>query len=120
LSQPRALVAVAAELQQQVIDALDGWELHVSPDGEDAIGCLWEASPDLVVIDFDLPRMTAYDLVRHLCMRRPELLCRTLILVEHDDAARALLEDVAIGCTLEKPFDADSFARAAESCRTSS
>jgi len=102
VSQGRALVAVAAELQQQVIDALDGWVLHAFPDGEAAIDHLWEGSPDLIVLDFDLPRMTAYDVVRHLSMRRPELLDRTVVLIDGNDNARALIEGVTIRRCIDK------------------
>jgi len=106
VSQGRALVAVAAELQQQVIEALDGWTLHAFPDGESAIDHLWEGSPDLIVLDFDLPRMTAYDVVRHLAMRRPELLARTTLLMGTDDNAHALIQGVAVGRCLAKPVAA--------------
>lgn len=102
VSQGRALVAVAAELQQQVIEALDGWTLHAFPDGESAIDHLWEGSPDLIVLDFDLPRMTAYDVVRHLSMRRPELLDRTVVLIDGNDHARALIENVTIRHCIDK------------------
>ena len=102
MSQGRALVAVAAELQQQVIEALDGWTLHAFPDGESAIDHLWEGSPDLIVLDFDLPRMTAYDVVRHLSMRRPELLPRTVVLIDGNDHARALIEGVTIRHCIDK------------------
>jgi CheY-like chemotaxis protein len=103
VSPGRALVAVAAELQQQVIEALDGWTLHVCADGEEAIDHLWEGSPDAIVLDFDLPRMTAYDVIRHLAMRRPELLCRTTLLMGSDENARALIQGVAVGRCLAKP-----------------
>ncbi len=102
MSYGRALVAVAAELQQQVIEALDGWILHTFPDGESAIDHLWEGSPDLIVLDFDLPRMTAYDVVRHLSMRRPELLERTVVLIDGNDNARALIEGVTIRHCIDK------------------
>ena len=105
VSQGRALVAVAAELQQQVIEALDGWTLHAFPDGESAIDHLWEGSPDLIVLDFDLPRMTAYDVVRHLSMRRPELLPRTVVLIDGNDNARALIEGVTIRHCIDKSAD---------------
>lgn len=112
VSQGRALVAVAAELQQQVIEALDGWILHAFPDGESAIDHLWEGSPDLIVLDFDLPRMTAYDVVRHLSMRRPELLDRTVVLIDGNDNARALIEGVTIRHCIDKSIGHTAIATA--------
>ncbi len=106
MSEGRGLVAVAAELQPQVIEALDGWSLHFCADGECAIEYLWDGSPDIIVLDFELPRMTAYDVIRHLAMRRPELLARTVVLIGGDESAHALIHSVAVGGRLAKPFTA--------------
>jgi CheY-like chemotaxis protein len=111
LTQGQALVAVAAELQPTVIEALDGWSLSFCVDGEEAIEQLWEGSPDLILLDFDLPRMTAYDVVRHLAMRRPELLDRTIVLVGPDENARALIQDVGVGRCLSRPVSLEKLAK---------
>ena len=102
----RALVAVGAELQQQLVEVLRGWAVHVVADGAAAIDYLWDASADLVILDFDLPRQSAYDVVRHLSMRRPELLGRTIAVFDGAPEVHALVQSVPIGSRLEKPVDA--------------
>jgi DNA-binding response OmpR family regulator len=104
--QGRALVAVGAELQQQLVEVLRGWAVISVADGEAAIDHLWEGSPDLVILDFDLPRQSAYDVIRHLSMRRPELLDRTIVLFDGPPEVHALVHAVPIGTRLQKPFDA--------------
>jgi CheY-like chemotaxis protein len=112
VSHARAPVAVAAELQPQVIEALDGWSLRFCADGEEAIGHLWDGSPDAIILDFDLPRMTAYDVVRHLALRRPELLARTVMLVDGEHSSQSLIQGVAIGRSLSKPIAVPSLSEA--------
>ena len=112
MPQGRALVAVGAELRQQLVEVLRGWAVIAVADGESAIDHLWEGSPDLIILDFDLPRQSAYDVIRHLSMRRPELLPRTIALFDGDPEVRALVHAVPIGTRLEKPVDASNLRTA--------
>jgi DNA-binding NarL/FixJ family response regulator len=112
VSHARALVAVAAELQPRVIEALDGWNLLFCADGEEAIDHLWDGSPDAIILDFDLPRMTAYDVVRHLAMRRPELVARTVVLIDGEHYVQSLIQGVAVGRCLSKPIAVSSLSEA--------
>jgi DNA-binding response OmpR family regulator len=85
-----------------------GWAVTSVADGEAAIDYLWEGATDLVILDFDLPRQSAYDVIRHLSMHRPELLDHTIVLFDGAPEAQALVHAVPIGTRLQKPFDSES------------
>jgi CheY-like chemotaxis protein len=87
--------------------------VHAVADGEAAIEHLWDASPNLIVLDLELPRHSAYDVLRHLSMYRPELLVRTVaIIAASSPEMNALVHAVTVGSYLEKPVDAASLRSA--------
>ncbi len=80
-------------------------EITVAEDGESAIEKLWTGSYDCILLDLMLPRLSGFDVVRHLMMRRPELLKATVIMTAAGDASLQFIDANAIGRVLRKPFD---------------
>src|SRR6185369_1045854 len=80
-------------------------EVTVAEDGESAIEKLWSGSYDCILLDLMLPRLSGFDVVRHLMMRRPELLKATVIMTAAGDASLQFIDPTAVGKVLRKPFD---------------
>ncbi|HJW93929.1 MAG TPA: response regulator [Thermoanaerobaculia bacterium] len=77
----------------------------LAEDGESAIEKLWSGSYDCILLDLMLPRLSGFDVVRHLMMRRPELLKATVIMTAAGDASLQFIDPTAVGKVLRKPFD---------------
>jgi len=77
----------------------------LAEDGESAIEKLWTGSYDCILLDLMLPRLSGFDVVRHLMMRRPELLKATVIMTAAGDASLQFIDANAVGKVLRKPFD---------------
>ncbi len=77
----------------------------LAEDGESAIEKLWSGSYDCILLDLMLPRLSGFDVVRHLMMRRPELLKATVIMTAAGDASLQFIDPTAVGMVLRKPFD---------------
>jgi DNA-binding response OmpR family regulator len=77
----------------------------IAEDGESAIEKLWSGSYDCILLDLMLPRLSGFDVVRHLMMRRPELLKATVIMSAAGDASLQFIDPTAVGKVLRKPFD---------------
>jgi DNA-binding response OmpR family regulator len=80
-------------------------EVTIAEDGESAIEKLWSGSYDCILLDLMLPRLSGFDVVRHLMMRRPELLKATVIMSAAGDASLQFIDPNAVGKVLRKPFD---------------
>ena len=80
-------------------------EVTLAEDGESAIEKLWTGSYDCILLDLMLPRLSGFDVVRHLMMRRPELLKATVIMTAAGDASLQFIDPTAVGKVLRKPFD---------------
>jgi DNA-binding NarL/FixJ family response regulator len=92
------------ELRQRVVAALGDPPAFDAGDGEAAIDHLWQATPSVIILDLELPRLSAYDVVRHLSMRRPELLPRVVVLTPEGDQIAPLLEELDLRHRVPKPF----------------
>lgn len=111
----RAVLVICADhdLEDLVTSALVGIPLLLVSDGESAIDVLWDGSPAAVVVDFDMARMGGYDVLRHLSMRRPELLERTIVLIDPDVGTLPLIEEVPVGYRVPKPLDIGALGKIA-------
>ena len=82
-----------------------GWDVAEATDGECAITVLWDGDFDAVLLDLMLPNLTGYDVLRHLSMRRPDLLARTIIVTGVGDVSLSFIDPATVFAVLHKPID---------------
>lgn len=80
-------------------------------DGEGAISHLFTGFFDAIVLDLMLPRLSGFDVIRHLMMRRPELLKSTIIVTGAQDATLQFVDANELYAVLHKPFDFNELPR---------
>jgi DNA-binding response OmpR family regulator len=91
-------------LRDRIARSLAEYEVSLAEDGEAAIEFLWNRSFDAIVLDLMLPRLSGYDVIRHLTMRTPELLRRTIITTGAVDGTLTYLQTEDVFALLRKPF----------------
>lgn len=74
-------------------------------DGEKAISHLYDESFDAIVLDLMLPRLSGFDVIRHLMMHRPELLGATIVMTGVGDSSLQFIDPSVLRAVLRKPFD---------------
>lgn len=102
-------------------EALRGFQppalIHVAETGQDALRYLWHEGepsetprPDLIFLDFNLPKLDARDLLRQIKEDRVTRLIPVAVLTSSDSEqdVRAAYE-LHANCYLRKPVDLDSF-----------
>ncbi len=74
-------------------------------DGEGAITHLFEESFDAIVLDLMLPRLSGFDVIRHLMMHRPDQLGVTIMITAAEDSSLQFVDATVLYAVLHKPFD---------------
>ena len=119
----RVLIVDDLEQNREILTGLlaaEGHELETAKDGQEALEKAFAHSPDLVVMDVTMPRMTGFEACRRLrADPRTELVPIILVtgLLAHEDR----IEGIAAGCDdfLTKPVDAEQLiARTRTALRT--
>jgi DNA-binding response OmpR family regulator len=80
---PRALIVEDDTATREALRAMlerEGCSVDVAVDGEKAIGCLAQATYDVVVLDIVLPKLSGTDVMEYLASSNPAQL-ETLIVV---------------------------------------
>ncbi len=106
----RRLLLVEDErlIRERIEAAFTEWEVTAAVDGEQAIELLWSGMFDVVLLDMMLPRLSGYDVIRHMSMRRPELLQRTIVFSGASDVDTAFIEGLNIRKIIRKPAPAET------------
>jgi CheY-like chemotaxis protein len=73
-------------------------------EGDSAIERLSHNDYDCILLDLTLPRLSGFDVLRHLMLRRPELLKATVIMTAATDESLQFIDPKAVGGVLRKPF----------------
>ena len=73
-------------------------------EGDSAIERLSHNDYDCILLDLTLPRLSGFDVLRHLMLRRPELLKSTVIMTAATDESLQFIDPNAVGGVLRKPF----------------
>lgn len=80
-------------------------EVTSVPDGEAAISHLFEGQFDAIVLDLMLPRLSGFDVIRHLMMHRPDLLGVTIVITGAQESSLQFIDPSVLKAVLIKPFD---------------
>ena len=73
-------------------------------EGDAAIERLWNGDYDCILLDLTLPRLSGFDVLRHLMIRRPEMLKSTVIMTAATDESLQFIDPKTVGGVLRKPF----------------
>jgi DNA-binding response OmpR family regulator len=85
--------------------ALRDYSVSSVSEGDVAIHRLESGSYGCILLDLMLPHLSGFDVLRHLVVRRPELLKRTFIMTAATDESLQFIERDAVAGILRKPFD---------------
>ncbi len=74
-------------------------------DGDTAIQRLLHGHYDCILLDLMLPHLSGFDVLRHLVLRRSDLLKRTIVMTAATDESLQFIDRNAVGGVLRKPFE---------------
>ena len=74
-------------------------------DGDTAIQRLLHGDYDCILLDLMLPHLSGFDVLRHLVLRRGDLLKRTIVMTAATDESLQFIDRNAVGGVLRKPFE---------------
>jgi DNA-binding response OmpR family regulator len=74
-------------------------------EGDAAIQRLLENDYDCILLDLMLPHLSGFDVLRHIVLRRSELLKRTFIMTAATDESLQFIDLNAVAGVLRKPFE---------------
>lgn len=81
------------------------YDVTTIEDGGAAIEHLLHGSYDCVLLDLMLPHLSGFDVLRHLIVRKPELLKSTIVMTAATDESLQFIDQNAIAGILRKPFE---------------
>lgn len=73
--------------------------------GDAAIEHLLTDGYDCLLLDLTLPRLSGFDVLRHLMMRQPELLRATIVMTAASDESLQFIDRDQVAGILRKPFE---------------
>ena len=73
--------------------------------GDAAIQQLIDNDYDAILLDLTLPRLSGFDVLRHMIVRQPELLKSTVIMTAANDESLQFIDRNSVAGVLRKPFD---------------
>ena len=92
-------------ITDRIESALSSYAVTVAADGESAIQRIEGGSYDCILLDLMLPHLSGFDVLRHLILRRPDLLKRTFIMTAATDESLQFIEKESVAGVLRKPFE---------------
>jgi DNA-binding response OmpR family regulator len=95
-------------ITDRIESALSSYAVTVAPDGESAIQRIETANYDCILLDLMLPHLSGFDVLRHLILRRGDLLKRTFIMTAATDESLQFIEKESVAGVLRKPFEVGS------------
>jgi DNA-binding response OmpR family regulator len=60
-----------------------------------------------VILDLTLPRLSGFDVLRHMTLRQPEMLRNTIIMTAATDESLQFIDPNSVAGVLRKPFPLD-------------
>jgi DNA-binding response OmpR family regulator len=83
-----------------------GYDVQISPDGEDAWQSIQKQKPDLLITDCQMPRLTGIDLVRRLrsCAETAEIPVFMLTAKGYELSPELIYQELHVLRIIAKPF----------------
>lgn len=79
-------------------------------DGDVAIETLIGDGYECVLLDLTLPRLSGFDVLRHMMLRQPELLRTTIVMTGATDESLQFIDRDQVAGVLRKPFEVAALA----------
>lgn len=95
-------------ITDRIESTLGAYAVTTVAEGDAAIQRLETADYDCILLDLMLPHLSGFDVLRHLILRRPDLLRRTFIMTAATDESLQFIETDAVAGILRKPFEVGS------------
>lgn len=95
-------------ITDRIESALHEHTVMTVAEGEAAIQHLERGDFECILLDLMLPHLSGFDVLRHLMIRRPDLLKRTFIMTAATDESLQFIERSAVAGILRKPFEVAS------------
>lgn len=92
-------------ITDRIESALSDYSVTTVSEGDAAIQRLESGSYDCILLDLMLPHLSGFDVLRHLMLRRGDLLKRTFIMTAATDESLQFIERDAVAGVLRKPFE---------------
>jgi len=90
----------------------EGYRVVVAKDGVDALERLQEVTPDVMLVDIEMPRMDGFDLTRNVRVDRNLREVPIIMITSRTaDKHRKLAEEVGVNIFLGKPYQEDELLR---------
>lgn len=109
--QRRAIIADDDEGNRALFTILleqEGWEVNEAIDGKEALEKVLQWQPDLLILDYKMPRLTGAEVYQRLQLHGIEL---TVILISSYLELENLASNLGIAYYLHKPFELTDFLK---------
>jgi CheY-like chemotaxis protein len=106
-TKPRNVLVIEDEsvIASRIESVLDSTcAVTIVAEGDAAIERLVNGSYDCILLDLTLPRLSGFDVLRHLMLHRPELLKATVIMTAATDESLQFIDPKSVAGVLRKPF----------------
>lgn len=112
-SKPRVLLIEDEPVIASRIEGVLGNDFATTTiaEGGTAIEHLLAGNYDCILLDLMLPHLSGFDILRHLILRKPELLKATVVMTAATDESLQFIDQNAIAGVLRKPFEVASLPR---------
>ncbi|NEU81673.1 response regulator [Nostoc sp. UIC 10630] len=102
---PRVLVVDDEENNRNLLTLIlekKGWEVSQAQDGKEALEKIFERQPDLLLLDYHMPKLTGGRVYQHLQLHGIKL---AVVLISSHSELEELASSLGITYFLQKPFD---------------
>lgn len=92
-------------ITDRIESVLGAYSVTSVSEGDTAIQYLERGDYDCILLDLMLPHLSGFDVLRHLMLRKSQLLQRTFIMTAATDESLQFIERDAVAGVLRKPFE---------------
>lgn len=94
-------------LLESLLDDIDGYQVHVAENGEEALQTIEKSPPDVILLDIMMPGLSGYDVAKRVRENSRLPYIPILLLTAHEKSSLVEGLDAGADDFLRKPFDVD-------------